>query len=86
MMVMTTMMMMRVGEHLRWLEIWSCRRTLSQTVTDEKTPQTCHAILIFYDKDDDDDDDKRDPDKNKGKCKDNIKGKLKHEDEDEDDD
>ena len=61
------MMMMRVAEHLRWLEIWSCRRTLSQTVTDEKTPQTCHTIRIFHDKDNDYD--KEDDDK-KGKYKD----------------
>ena len=71
-------MMMRVAEHLRWLEIWSCRRTLSQTVTDEKTPQTCHTIRIFHDKDDDED--KEDDNKNKGKDKDKNKHKHKHKD------
>ena len=31
----------------RWLEIWSCRRTLSQTVTNETTPQTCPQFLFW---------------------------------------
>ena len=56
-MMMVMMMMDMVWKHLRWLEIWSCRRTLTQTVTDGRMLQSCTAILIYVGEDDDDDDD-----------------------------
>ena len=43
-------------------------------MTDEKTPQTCHTILIFHDKDDDDD---KDDDGDKGDANTNTNTKTK---------